>query len=442
MLLDIVPNHTSDQHPWFQRGARGRRPARPSARASCSATAAAPTATSRPTTGAASSAAAPGRASPRPTAARASGTCTCSPPSSPTSTGPTPRSAPTSRRCCGSGSTAASTGSASTSPTAWSRPTGCPTSARRSGRRRPRDRASTTRTGTATASTTSTAGGARVADAYDAPRVFVAEAWVHDAERLARYLRPDELHTAFNFDFLLAPWRGRRRCATRSTTTLDAHGAVGAPPTWVLSNHDVVREVSRYARPQDARPLRGLDDLVGLPADFELGRAARARGGAADARAARRRLRLPGRGARAAGGRGPARRGAAGPDLGAVGAHRPRPRRLPRADPVVGRRAAVRLQPRRRGGSPWLPQPADWAALDGRGADRRPALDARALPRARWRSGASGAGARRRRRCEWLDAPDGRSRSGAATRSRAWSTSPPNRWRRRRGRRRCSSARR
>ena len=46
-----------------------------------------------------------------------------------------------------------------------------------------------------------------VADSYDPPRIFVAEAWVADNDRLARYLRPDELHTAFQFDFLRAPWR-------------------------------------------------------------------------------------------------------------------------------------------------------------------------------------------------------------------------------------------
>ena len=53
---------------------------------------------------------------------------------------------------------------------------------------------------------------------------------------------------------------------------LSAHEAVGAPPTWVLSNHDTVREVSRYARPQGGRPLRKLDDLIDLPADLDVGR--------------------------------------------------------------------------------------------------------------------------------------------------------------------------
>jgi alpha-glucosidase len=109
-----------------------------------------------------------------------------------------------------------------------------------------------------------------LADAYDDPRVFVAEAWVHNPERLAMYVRDDELHTAFNFDFLLAPWLAEPM-RDSIVASLEAHEGVGAPPTWVLSNHDTVREVSRYARPQGVRELRHLDDLLELPADFELG---------------------------------------------------------------------------------------------------------------------------------------------------------------------------
>ena len=91
-----------------------------------------------------------------------------------------------------------------------------------------------------------------LADTYDDPRVFVAEAWVHNPERLAQYVRDDELHTAFNFDFLLAPWEAEPMRES-IIASLSAHEAVGAPPTWVLSNHDTVREVSRYARPQGVR---------------------------------------------------------------------------------------------------------------------------------------------------------------------------------------------
>jgi alpha-glucosidase len=109
-----------------------------------------------------------------------------------------------------------------------------------------------------------------LADSYDEPRVFVAEAWVHNPERLAMYVRHDELHTAFNFDFLLTPWEPEALRAS-IVAAISAHEAVGAAPTWVLSNHDTVREVSRYARPQDIRPLRRLNDVLGLPADFDLG---------------------------------------------------------------------------------------------------------------------------------------------------------------------------
>ena len=109
-----------------------------------------------------------------------------------------------------------------------------------------------------------------LADTYDPPRVFVAEAWVDSPERLARYIRPDELHTAFNFDFLRAPWLASQLRDTIDRT-LTEHAAVGAPPTWVLSNHDVARHVSRYARPQTDRPVRSLAELSGQPADLELG---------------------------------------------------------------------------------------------------------------------------------------------------------------------------
>ena len=109
-----------------------------------------------------------------------------------------------------------------------------------------------------------------VADSYDDPRVFVAEAWVDEPERLARYLRGDELHTAFNFTYLQATWdAGYLRHVI--TETLEELSAVGAPATWVLSNHDVVRHVSRYAREQTG-PGSSLMQVLGRPADLELGR--------------------------------------------------------------------------------------------------------------------------------------------------------------------------
>jgi alpha-glucosidase len=86
------------------------------------------------------------------------------------------------------------------------------------------------------------------ADTLEGARIFVAEAWAPNAERLSLYLRPDELHTAFNFAYLDAPWDAAalREVIDGSLTTF---AGVAAPATWVLSNHDVVRHVSRLGRP-------------------------------------------------------------------------------------------------------------------------------------------------------------------------------------------------
>jgi alpha-glucosidase len=75
--------------------------------------------------------------------------------------------------------------------------------------------------------------------------MMVAEAWVEPAERLARYVRPDEMQQAFNFDFLLAGWDAERM-ADAIDASLAAAASVGAPCTWVLSNHDTVRHSTRF----------------------------------------------------------------------------------------------------------------------------------------------------------------------------------------------------
>ncbi len=98
-----------------------------------------------------------------------------------------------------------------------------------------------------------------VADEYDPPRVFCGETWVPNAERLARYQRPDELHTSFNFAYLEAGWHADAM-RTSIDETIANHARVGAPPTWVLSNHDVVRHRTRMA------PLESDDTGVDEPA--------------------------------------------------------------------------------------------------------------------------------------------------------------------------------
>ncbi|GAA1856753.1 glycoside hydrolase family 13 protein [Microbacterium koreense] len=81
---------------------------------------------------------------------------------------------------------------------------------------------------------------------YDGDRALCAEAWLPTPEKTALWVRPDEMHQAFNFEYLETPWDAARLRSVVDAS-LAAYGAVGAPSTWVLSNHDVVRHASRLA---------------------------------------------------------------------------------------------------------------------------------------------------------------------------------------------------
>ncbi len=110
-----------------------------------------------------------------------------------------------------------------------------------------------------------------IADSYVPQRVFAGEVCVGRPDRLVQYVRPDELHSVFNFEFLQSPWRADV-LRTTIDETVDWHRSVGATPVWVLENHDVPRVVSRYAREQPhRRTIIELDDLLRLPADRERG---------------------------------------------------------------------------------------------------------------------------------------------------------------------------
>ncbi|MFD7665949.1 glycoside hydrolase family 13 protein [Streptomyces sp. NPDC059788] len=93
----------------------------------------------------------------------------------------------------------------------------------------------------------------RVLDEYAGDRIGVAEAWTPSTDRTALYLRPDELHQAFNFHYLNTGWDAAA-LRTVIDASLDAMRPVGAPTTWVLSNHDVVRHRTRLGG--DARRAR------------------------------------------------------------------------------------------------------------------------------------------------------------------------------------------
>ncbi len=83
-----------------------------------------------------------------------------------------------------------------------------------------------------------------ILEEYGGDRIGVAEAWTPSADRTALYLRHDELHQAFNFHYLDAEWDA---AALREVIdeSLDSMRPVGAATTWVLSNHDVVRHRTR-----------------------------------------------------------------------------------------------------------------------------------------------------------------------------------------------------
>lgn len=86
----------------------------------------------------------------------------------------------------------------------------------------------------------------KVAEEYEGDRALVAEAWVLPLSKMAKWVRPDELHQAFNFGYLMTAWDAEGLRATIDES-LEAFGAVGAPSTWVLSNHDSVRHTTRLA---------------------------------------------------------------------------------------------------------------------------------------------------------------------------------------------------
>ena len=221
-----------------------------------------------------------------------------------------------------------------------------------------------------------------ILDAYPGGRMAVAEAWVESAERLARYIGRDELHQAFNFDFMMADFdpASFRAIIDKSLAEADL---VGAPTTWVLSNHDKFRHVTRYG-------------------DGELGlRRARA--------ATLLMLALP---------------GSAylynGEELG-LNEVRDLPDEL-REDPSFKRTGesrdgcrvplpwggtqseGFRFNPDGQG-TPWLPQPAKWEALTAQAQETDPDSTLnfyRAALRLRRELPALGGG-----RVDWLDAPEG-----------------------------------
>ncbi|WP_306337145.1 glycoside hydrolase family 13 protein [Streptomyces sp. KL118A] len=104
----------------------------------------------------------------------------------------------------------------------------------------------------------------RVLEEYEGERILVAEAWTPTVERSAHYVRPDEMHQAFNFQYLGTSWDSAELREVIDAS-LAAMRPVGAPATWVLSNHDVTRHATRLANPP------GLGTQLRTAGDRELG---------------------------------------------------------------------------------------------------------------------------------------------------------------------------
>ncbi|MFE0464494.1 glycoside hydrolase family 13 protein [Kitasatospora sp. NPDC058965] len=99
----------------------------------------------------------------------------------------------------------------------------------------------------------------QILDEYPGERIAVAEAWTPTVERTANYVRPDEMHQAFNFQYLSTYWDAVELRAVIDSS-LAAMRPVGAPTTWVLSNHDVTRHATRFANPPGGTQLRTAGD--------------------------------------------------------------------------------------------------------------------------------------------------------------------------------------
>lgn len=111
----------------------------------------------------------------------------------------------------------------------------------------------------------------KIADEYDA--AFVGEVWVPSAQELAPYQSPDELGQVFSFDLLVQPWHGPslREAIDRTQAMVGADSAAA----WVLANHDVHRAVTRYGQEQVLDAPDATDMIAAArregPADLELG---------------------------------------------------------------------------------------------------------------------------------------------------------------------------
>jgi alpha-glucosidase len=110
----------------------------------------------------------------------------------------------------------------------------------------------------------------KVLEEFEGNRVLCAEAWVEPLTKLANWVRPDEMQQAFNFSYLETDWSAPDLRAIIDESMSAFHG-VGAPSTWVLSNHDVIRHASRFGLASPPPQGAGLGPLSAVKPDDALG---------------------------------------------------------------------------------------------------------------------------------------------------------------------------
>jgi len=85
----------------------------------------------------------------------------------------------------------------------------------------------------------------KILESYDGDRAMCGEAYVYPLSLMAQWVRSDEFHQTFNFRFLDAGW-DPKKLFDAINESFEAFDGVGAPSTWVLNNHDVMRHRSRF----------------------------------------------------------------------------------------------------------------------------------------------------------------------------------------------------
>ena len=113
----------------------------------------------------------------------------------------------------------------------------------------------------------------KLLEEYPGERILCAEAFVEPLTKMAKWVRPDEMQQAFNFPFLVTRWNGEQMRQVIKDS-ISAFHAVGAPSTWVLSNHDQIRHATRLALDPNAKTadrITGIGPLTQPKPDVALG---------------------------------------------------------------------------------------------------------------------------------------------------------------------------